>query len=101
MSLSHSTYFMCFKNPLCAGTAQHPECITHHGMHQQSLPLVPEVPSLPVEAQKDSLPLLSPFLPLQAITTSTCLSSGADLCCVFVHEEAIQDHRLLLPGTQR
>lgn len=54
----------------------------------------------PVEAQRDSLSLLSPFLHLQAITTASAsvqmLISAAQFAC----EKVTQDHHLLLSETQ-
>lgn len=41
-----------------------------------------------------------PYCALSSISTSTLLGLVADLCCVFVQKETIQDRHLLLPGTQ-
>lgn len=72
MLLSHSTLFRCSKNPLCGRRARHSTAITRSGVQQWCIH--------PVEAQRDSLSLLSPFLHLQAITTAS-VPSNAGLCC--------------------
>lgn len=98
VSLSHSTHFRCSKNPLCGRRAWHSKCITHSGVLQWVPWSRRTIP--PVEAQRDSLPLLSPSSISrpwpQHLPQFRCWS----LLSVFAHEKAIQDHHLPLPETQ-